>query len=252
LDKKIIALSLIAVIAAVSTTSIGYYVASQPNQTQNNPSPTPTPTSTPTLTPTPTPTSTPPLTPSPTPREEPTEPAYMSKPSVPEFTLKYVDYSYDVPPTYGIDEYTGKTIVTKPGEHVDNRTIEITIKNQAFTPFTDASSGRAINLYYNIRYKGSFGQDWDEIFGRLIWYGTTTDPLAIYGYPSQDSTSQYTTVSYTLPWNVVEGQIDFQVQALKGYVERTIEDSHMIFVIYNYTVHGAESSWSSTQTITIP
>lgn len=251
MDKKIICLLLIAILVTVLTASLSY-VFSQPNPTQNNPSPTPTPMPIPTLMPTPTPTSTPTLTPSPTPREEPTEPAYMPKPSVPDFTLKYVDYSYDMPPTYGIDEYTGKTVITKSGEHVDNRTIEITIKNQAFTPFTDASSGRAINLYYNIRCKGSFGQDWDEIFGRLIWYGTTTNPLAIYGYPSQDSTSQYTTVSYTLPWNVVEGQIDFQVQALKGYVERTVEESRIIFVIYNYTVHGAESGWSTTQTITIP
>ncbi len=29
-------------------------------------------------------------------------------PSIPEFTLKYIDYSYDVPPTYKIDEYTGE------------------------------------------------------------------------------------------------------------------------------------------------
>jgi hypothetical protein len=213
LSKKRIGLLLTAILTVVLTTSAGYYISRQPNQSQNNPSPSPTPT--PTRTPTPTP----------SPSKEPTESVYVSKPSIPEFTLKYMDNSYDVPPTYGIDEYTGKTIVTKPGEHVDNRTIEITIKNQAFTPFTDASSGRAINLYYDIRYKGSFGQD---------------------------STAQYTTVSYTLPWNVLEGQINFQVKALKGYVERTVEESRIIFVIYNYTVQGAESGWSNTQTITIP
>lgn len=42
--------------------------------------------------------------------------ASISKPSVPEFTVKYVDNSYDVPPTYGIDQYTGEkslqTLVT--------------------------------------------------------------------------------------------------------------------------------------------
>ena len=32
----------------------------------------------------------------------------IPEPYVPEFTLKYVDYFYDVPPVYGIDEFTGK------------------------------------------------------------------------------------------------------------------------------------------------
>jgi hypothetical protein len=40
----------------------------------------------------------------------------QSKPSVPEFTVKLVDNSYDVPPTQTTDPYTGtKTI---PGYHV--------------------------------------------------------------------------------------------------------------------------------------
>jgi hypothetical protein len=41
--------------------------------------------------------------------------ASIPKPSVPEFTLKFVDYSYDVPPTYGIDPYTGKVVMTNTG-----------------------------------------------------------------------------------------------------------------------------------------
>jgi hypothetical protein len=31
----------------------------------------------------------------------------IPKPSVPEFTIRYRDYSYSIPPTYGINEYTG-------------------------------------------------------------------------------------------------------------------------------------------------
>jgi hypothetical protein len=42
----------------------------------------------------------------------------IPKPSVPEFSLKYVDHSYDVPTTYGTDPYTGKTIITQEGYHV--------------------------------------------------------------------------------------------------------------------------------------
>jgi hypothetical protein len=88
----------------------------------------------------------------------------ITKPSVPEFTAEYVDRSYDTQPTYGTDQYTGKTVITKPSEHIDNRTIEIPIGNQAFTPFTD-ENGRKINLFYNVRYKGSFGQEWTSLFG---------------------------------------------------------------------------------------
>lgn len=68
----------------------------------------------------------------------------IPKPSVPEFTLKYLDYSYDVPPTYGIDQYTGENVTVKYGYHVDNRSIEFTFKNQPFAPYTD-SSGTTLN-----------------------------------------------------------------------------------------------------------
>ena len=57
-----------------------------------------------------------------------------STPSTPEFTVKYVDLSYYVPPTYGKDQYTGKTVMTQEGEHIDNRTVEFTIKNQPSPP----------------------------------------------------------------------------------------------------------------------
>jgi len=81
------------------------------------------------------------------------------KPSVPEFTLKYVDHSYDVPPTYGIDPYTGKKVVTKEGHHVENKSIEVTIKNQPLSPNNEAN-GFFTHLYYNFRYKGHYANDW--------------------------------------------------------------------------------------------
>jgi hypothetical protein len=83
----------------------------------------------------------------------------ITKPSVPEFTAKYVDRSYNTQPTYGIDQYTGKTVVTKASQHVDNRTIEITIKNQPFTKLTDGSSGREINLFIMSSIKGRLGRN---------------------------------------------------------------------------------------------
>ncbi len=247
--NKIIVVGVIAILVNVAVVLIGFsYLQNEINQLKNEPSSSSKPTPTPEPTPTPTPT------PTPSPSEKTTKTGPITKPSVPEFTLKYVDYSYDVPPTYGVDEYTGETIVIKSGEHVDNRTIEITIINQPFTPYTDEPSGQTINLYYNIRYKGSFGQEWTEIFGHYTYYyGSTSDPILIEGYPRQNSTSQYTTASYTLPWNVLEAQIDFQVQALKGYVERTIDPrSGILPVLYDYTLYDEESDWSNTQTIKIP
>ena len=72
----------------------------------------------------------------------------VSAPSVPEFTVKYLDNSYDVPPTYEINQFTGNQIVKSDGYHVDKRTIEFTIKNQDFPPYQD-SDGNNIILYYN-------------------------------------------------------------------------------------------------------
>jgi hypothetical protein len=63
------------------------------------------------------------------------------KPSVPQInSIKFVDSSYDVPPssTTTVDQYTGKeTTTTKPGYHVEQTSIEVTIKNQPFTPYTN-------------------------------------------------------------------------------------------------------------------
>jgi hypothetical protein len=179
--------------------------------------------------------------------------ASISKPSVPEFTVKYVDRSYDTQPTYGTDQYTGKTVITKPSEHVDNRTVEITINNQPFTAFTDTSSGRDINLFYNVRYKGSFGQEWTSMFGERAETAGVYDPYGTYGFPMQGYSSQYTTIIYSLPWNVVDGQMGIQVEALEGYTNRTVDPSreHIIWSVYEYTFYGEESGWSNTQTVTL-
>jgi hypothetical protein len=37
--------------------------------------------------------------------------AAVPKPSVPEFTVKYADYSYDVPAATSMDPFTGKTVI---------------------------------------------------------------------------------------------------------------------------------------------
>ena len=152
--NKIAGILLIAILAIVSVTTLSYYIFSQPNQNQNNFSPTPTPT----------PATSPNLSPS----VEPTEPASIPKPSVPEFTVKAVSHPYDVPTTYSTDPYTGETI-THEGYHVENKSIEVWIKNQPFTPYADAD-GHEINPGHAIQFPYTAFQV-DETSG---WSSTQT------------------------------------------------------------------------------
>jgi hypothetical protein len=173
----------------------------------------------------------------------------IHKPSVPEFSLKYVDRSYDTQPTYGLDPYTGKNVVTHPSEHIDNRTIEITIKNQPFTQFTDSSNGKTINLFYNVRYKGSFGTQWTLLFGEQV--ETVGGSYLQFGYPIQDYSSQYTIIIFHLPNDVRSGQMDIQVQAMEGYTNASVVQSHIFTSLVDYIFYGEQSGWTNTQTITI-
>jgi len=58
----------------------------------------------------------------------------IAKPSVPEFTVNLIDY---------------------------NR-IEVKIKNQPFTPYNN-TEGDEVNLYYTVRVKDHFGEDWSTL-----------------------------------------------------------------------------------------
>jgi hypothetical protein len=162
--------------------------------------------------------------------------AAVPNPSIPEFTVQYVDHSYDVPATYGTDPYTGKTIVTNGGYHVDNRTIDVTITNQPFTPYMDPNSNQTVYLYYNLRSKGHF-EDWNT--NNLH----TQNSL-------KASTSATTVVSFDIQyWNVPdEGQIDFQVQAILSYTASSYSGSCFTG---STTTSVAQSDWSATKTLTM-
>ena len=169
-----------------------------------------------------------------------------TQPSVPEFTMSFVDHSYDVSTTYSIDPYTGEN-VTHSGYHVERITLEMTIKNQPFVPYYDAGSGWNISFYYTIRIKGYYSEDWIELY------------RASDGYPTQ-SDSYYTVISLgTLGENGLHletsaksfdvlsgGQVDFQVEAMIGYVHRALTQMNP------YIFTGETSGWSNTQTLTIP
>ncbi len=125
----------------------------------------------------------------------------IPKPSVPEFTLKYVDSSYDVSQTYGIDPYTGQNRTINAGYHVDNRTLVFTIKNQPFAPYTD-SNGNYIDLYYNFRAKGHYGNNWFQ-------YPFSNHPTDSYPSISGQSTWRYTGIYSTYSPKYPASKLDY-------------------------------------------
>ncbi|MCL5876886.1 MAG: hypothetical protein M1540_03640 [Candidatus Bathyarchaeota archaeon] len=148
--------------------------------------------------------------------------------------MKLIDASYDIPSTTTIDPYTGKT-VTHEGSHVEARKIEIKIKNEPFT-VQEGTANWTAYYQYNIRWKGHFEEEWHQLFyasdgylGRDSGAETVFAPEGEYTEEGlkMDTRGMYT----TLP---PEAQIDFQVEAMIGYVHRVVE-----------------SGWSNTQTLTI-
>ena len=185
--------------------------------------------------------------------------ASTPKPSVPEFTLKYADYSYNVPATYGIDPYTGKSIITAQGHEIVNRTVYFTIKNQLFTPID--SSGTPVNLYYHIRYKGHYENSWNEnsqeTDGNTILHDTLVFPTSNSSY-TEISVVRYLVDGFSndAPLNYVrlpeEGLVDFQVQAIIGRASIVYPELlGGILAAPIYSIRGQIGDWSATQTITI-
>jgi hypothetical protein len=172
-------------------------------------------------------------------------------PSAPEFTVKYVDLSYNTQAVYGIDQYTGKNVVKEESQHIDNRSLQFTIKNQPFTPLPELS-GNLTGLFFNFRIKGAYGTEWDYYPFALDGQSTNT-----YGGPfvplderppapafSQSST-EYTTVTIKIPevYNIPSGApLEVQVQAIAG---------GMWYQDKQYHFSGESSDWSSSQIVTV-
>jgi len=169
-----------------------------------------------------------------------------SKPSVPQFTVKLIDNSYDIPPstTTIADPYTGKeTTITNTGNHITDRSIEVTIENQPFTPYTDANNYRH-ELRYIVQFKGHFEENWRD-------------------FPSPNrrttpSNSQYTVIlassnsMYGIPLNSLAAgsQLDFRVQAVDGYLKSLSADDVGPLGGTAF-IDDVYSSWSNVKTITI-
>lgn len=176
--------------------------------------------------------------------------AQITKPSVPEFTVEYVNHPFDISPTSTIDPYTGKTVITQEGGTFDNMSVEFKIKNQPFTSYLDAS-GNWTSLYYNIRFKGHYESEWKYYPVNPTDYGSAahpTDPVQTgargSGYINA-SPSDYTVIS--LPnWRLTVpagGQVDSQVQALIGHDNKRDFGEGQFGRIITYYFEGESSDW---------
>lgn len=187
----------------------------------------------------------------------------LTKPSVPEFTVKFVYSSYNVTTT---DPYTGVNAT----QQFDNNTIQVTIKNQ---PFGYSSNGVTYRLYYNVRTKPRFEGNWTER------YPVIDRPNSPYDWDNKSwsyskylfdpnsqlqSNSDYTVISYALGENGFylfiglpsNAQLDFQVEAIVGHESQAWAIEHPLAPEYGGYYEPAiafdyTSGWSNTQTITI-
>jgi hypothetical protein len=169
----------------------------------------------------------------------------VDKPSVPQFSVKLIDESYDVPPstTTTVDQYTGKeTTITTPGYHKDQRKFEVTIKNRLFTQSTN-ENGDKYMLYYHVEYKGHFGDGWQQ-FERYT-FQSNLDYTVITSPPHYSS---------KIP--AAGSQIDFRVEAIIG--QSTADKWWFTWVYYlqggqpQFYENVVSSGWSSVLTFTIP
>jgi hypothetical protein len=136
----------------------------------------------------------------------------LPKPSVPEFTFKFLENYYDP-------------------------TMEITIKNQ---PYASTFNGSETRLYYNFRTKSHLTENWTK------QYIISTETL-----PAQSSYYNSTDLYY-IPTNYNTGEeVDLQVEAILGYQEYTYVPDHP-FAPPTVTFVRQSSGWSPTQTFTMP
>jgi hypothetical protein len=158
-------------------------------------------------------------------------------PSVPEFTVEFFDNSYDVPASYEIDSYTGEN-VTVEGYHVENKTIQLTIKNQPHSSSYD--------YYYNVRVKGHFSGIWHVLFSSDDSPEMSGSEFTVITFSSSgdDVFRNIDSVDFEAPSG---GEVDFQVQAFVGYYE-----SDYWGWSGGWVFETVESSWSTTQTLAIP
>ena len=178
---------------------------------------------------------------------KPSDAQTIPKPSVPEFTVSLTDRSYTSPPTVysKTDPYTNKTTtLTESGSFVANFTLDVKIKNQQYP---SNIGGNSSNLYYNVRTKGFYGEDWSERYSYT--YADYESPAKL---PAQSNSSEYTVLSFPTHYRVGD-LVDVQVEAILGYSYTYYpkEQVHIFPVPVTVFIYE-KSGWSPTQTFTMP
>ncbi len=179
----------------------------------------------------------------------------IDRPSAPEFTVEFVDSSYDVPPTYKIDPYTGKNVTDKSGYTVENKSIVITIKNQVPTYFFN---GAKCYVAYNIAVKGHFEEEWR---GLSFPSECTLTKYFSEGF-TRESDSDYTVVYCPVNNYPMDAQVDVKVQAYvgrKAVIKVAPPDwgrfyapiPESLLLDEDGIIFGTAGDWSKTQTITV-
>jgi hypothetical protein len=179
----------------------------------------------------------------------------------PQFTVTYMDNSYDVKPVYGVDQYTGETMVKTSGYHVQNASVVVKIKNQPFNSYFINES--QVSLHYRISVKGHFGDHWQDYTYYFLHYGEYTTKNYIESVNNEDNTI----VIFGLSSNNgsgsingpcisevdIGGKIDFKVQAYTAYFTQVKNAIQVPGWNPNSDVENvvSTSGWSNTQTITL-
>jgi hypothetical protein len=186
--------------------------------------------------------------------------AAMPMPSAPTFSLKIVAHPYDVAPITTVDPYTGKTVITQAGYHVENKSIQVQVTNQ---PFSYSFNGTTYHLYYSVRVKGHFENIWKEYYAVYegISYakeGTMYCAKAQYTKGLLQSNSDYSLLSIPASNYPDEGQLDIQVQEAIGHDAKIFINENWHIMDFTYYGHYEEavavdttSDWSGTQIINL-
>ena len=172
----------------------------------------------------------------------------IPKPSVPEFSLTLTEKPFDVPPSYRIDPYTGGNVTAQAGYRLQNKSIDVAIKNQPFIPYED-SNGNHIDMYYNVRSKGRYQNEWHyyPYWERLLPITASNSNYTVLSFSLESALSPDSQYFFALGDVPAGEQVDFQVQTSIGYYA----DPSFKTTLSDNAFTGAPSDWSSTQTITV-
>lgn len=132
-----------------------------------------------------------------------------------------------------------------------NDSVDMKIQNQPIIPNANDTDNTS-NIFWNIRIKSHDSENWT--------YSTVPEP-GVRGYVGETSTSDVTELQYPFSSiNVLLGLsndshiIDYQVEAINGYLNTTYAYAHPFDFDPNSTpvIVVNTSDWSSTRTISVP